>query len=351
MSSNSSSSSDYAASLTKLSTNINNYLSIILPSIGIPCNLISVFIFWRLRRNKSNMVFLGIFQSLVDAVLLLFVLLLFRSQYTIGFSISAQTDGLCKLLTFIRRYIYIASSWMHVLITFDRVIFVLFLYRNRFRFMINRIKLTAMIFTLLLILALLNIPNFFFYLEGSTCTSSDTIDLTTDIVSIIFRTYIPFILMIVFNLLLINKIFNKPKSKVNSKLSALNRREFQLTFSVMMFDAYFFFVNFPLSVYFIFSDVNTYSGALDNNKLFKAQYSLFSAITNNFAFFQQTFSFFLYFSFNKLFRSECIGFVGMLFGVKRQTPRFVTPFFIGSTIYPTRTVNTTKTANTIKTTY
>ena len=322
MSSNSSNSSDdYTTYLNNLSNTMNNYLSIILPSIGIPCNFISVLIFWRMGNNKSNMVFLGIFQSLVDAVLLFLVLIVFRSQYTIGISFFAQSDTICKLLTFIRRYIYVASSWMHVLITFDRVIFVLNLHQSRLRFMQNKLVLTGLIFVVLSILALLSMPNAFYYLDGttSTCTSSGAINITTDIVAILFRTYLPFTLMIIFNLIMIQKIFKS--SKVKGKQTAVARREYQLTFAVMAFDVYFFFVNFPLSCYFIFYDVNNYSGAMDNNPLFRAQYSLFNTVTSNFAFFQQTFSFVMYMIFNKLFRAEVLGLVGIVLRISSLANR------------------------------
>ena len=312
MSSNST--NNYAVYLSNLSNNLNNYLSIILPSIGIPCNLIAVFIFWRLRGNKSNLVFLGVFQSLVDTVLLLFVLIIFRSQFTIGVNIANQSDSICKFVTFIKRYIYIASSWMQVFITFDRVIFVLHRYENGFKFMKNKLILTALIFGLWFILGLFILPNVFFYLDpnSNTCTSSSSINIITDIVSIVFRLYLPFALMIIFNLIMVRKIFDDTRNKFN-KQTALSRKEFQLTFSVMAFDVYFFIVNFPVSIYYIFFDVNNYSGAVANNDVFKAQYTVVYVVTSDLTFFQQTFSFFMYLMFNKLFRGEVLKLVGLVF--------------------------------------
>ena len=302
--------SDYAAYLTKVSNDINTYLTYILPAIGIPCNLISVFIFWRLIRNKSNMVFLGIFQSIFDAILLLLVLLVFRSKYLFGINLVNQGDALCKVVTFLRRYIYIASSWMLVLITFDRVIFVLYRYEGRFKFMKNKLILTALIFALLVILALFNVPNFLFYSDAKlACVSPENIDLVTDIVSIIFRTFLPFALMIVSNLAMILKISKSSRNMFKNTTSS--RRELQLTFAVMAFNGFFLFVNIPFALYFIFSDVNSYSGAMDNNPLFKAQYALCNAVTSSFSFFQQTFSFFMYLIFNKLFRAEFFSLIGL----------------------------------------
>lgn len=313
------SSSDYAAYLylSKLSTNINNYLSIILPAIGIPCNLISIFIFWRLRKNKSNMVFLGIFQSLVDTILLFLVLIVFRSEFTIGLNVANQSNIICKLVIFIKRYIYIASSWMLVLITFDRVIFVLYRYENEFRFMKNKLILTALIFALLFILGLFNLPNVFFYTDKkSVCTSGSIINIVTDIVSIIFRTFLPFAFMVVFNLLMIQRIFKSSRNKF--KQTNLSRKEFQLTFAVMAFDCYFFIVNSPLSLFYILYDVNHYSGTIVNNTMFKAQYALANVLTSDFSFFQQTFSLFMHLIFNKLFRSELINFIRTMLGLKNR---------------------------------
>jgi hypothetical protein len=124
--------------------------------------------------------------------------------------------------------------------------------------------------------------------------------------------------MIVFNALMIRKIF---KSNANFKHTALSRRELKLTFAVMAFDIYFFAVNLPLMVFYVISDVNTYSGAMKNNPVFKAQFSqngLANIITINIALCQQTFAFFMHLIFNKLFVSEVLYLISRIAGNKNR---------------------------------
>lgn len=305
----------YIAYLNQLSSSINWYYNIISSSIGIPCNILSIFIFFRLMRNKTNMGFLGVWQCCIDLAMLLLFLLAFRSQ-TFGFSVPSTSDSACKFLTYMRRFILHASSWIPVVTTFDRFVFVFYGQNERFKFMKNKLILTVLILVLFSIITIMDIPNMLFYLNGKSCSGDFAVVVSSDIISICLRTYFPSALMIFFNLIMIHKIYKS--SKIIIKQTSNTRKEHQFTRAVIAFDSYFFLLNFPLSLFYIFSDINSYSGALDGDKLFAANYSLVGAIAGNISFCEQTLSFFMYLGFNKLFRHE----LGYLLGKYLRIPCF-----------------------------
>lgn len=269
----------YPAYLNKLSNDINWSFNIISSSIGIPCNLVSIVIYTRLMRNKTNMGFLGVWQCSIDLALLLFFLLLFRSSTTLGINLPGQTDSGCKFLTFLRRFILHASSWIPVVTTFDRFVFVFYSQDERFKFMHKKRMLTLLILVVFVVITILDIPNMLFYKSGSACVSDFPITVSSDIISICLRTYFPAILMVILNLVMIQKIYSSSKI-LSNRSSSVSRKEHQFTRAVIAFDSYFFILNFPLSLYYIFNDVNSYSGALKGD-LFVASYSLAGAIAGN----------------------------------------------------------------------
>lgn len=310
-------SESYIDNLNNISDDLHAYFNIISSSIGIPLNLISILIFVRLMRNKNNMGFLYTFQCSIDLLVLLFTLLLFRSTATFGTNLSAQNDTACKLLTFLRRFILHASSWLAVITTFDRFTFVLYGHGDRFRFLKSKRHLIYIILVIFVIIAILDIPNLFFYVTKSGLCSSDFFYLvSSDIISICLRTYFPFLLMLVFNIFMIRKISKNNRSNMLNQTTTLSRKETHFTVAVIAFDVYFFILNFPISLFYIFYDVNLYSGAFKGNALFHAYFSLANNVTADISFCEQTFSFFMYFFCNKLFRNELLSIVGRIFHIQ-----------------------------------
>ena len=310
--SSTSSSAAYAAYLNKVGNDIQFYFNLVQWSVGIPCNIFSIIIFARLLKNKTNMGFLYIWQCAIDLSLLLFFLFLFRSGTTMGFNLYLQSDSMCKFLQLLRRFILHASSWAPVLTTFDRFTFVLYGHADRFRFLKSKLHLTLIILAGFAVLTIVNIPNLNFYLnaKGTSCTADFTATISSDIISILMRTYIPFLLMIVFNILMIRKIFKN--NRTMAKQTNLAQKETHFTFAVIAYDIYFLVFNFPLSVFYIMYDINLYNGAIAGDAVFSASYNVFSFTAANFAFCVQTFSFFLYVAFNKLFLNEIFILLGKL---------------------------------------
>ena len=312
------SNSTYAQYLVKKSNEINNYCVIVQSAIGIPANLLSIVIFARLMRNKTNMGYLYMWQSVVDLCLLLCYLLLFQSAQTLGINLYILSNAWCKIITFLRRFILHASSRIAVFITFDRFIFVLYGHTERFKFMKKKRYLTLCIVSILFVIMVLDIPNLFFYISVN-CIADYEITVLSDIISIFLRTYIPFTLMILFNIVMVKKTFDKSRVAFKRSSTNLSRKEYQFTVAVIAYDIFFLILNFPRSIYFIMYDVNLYSGAFNGNPLFSANYSVLNAVTSNLATFVQTFSFVTYLAFNKLYRKEFLYLIGKLLHISSLT--------------------------------
>lgn len=310
----------YAQTLSKLSSDISSATSIISSAIGIPCNILSIIVFARLmmRNNKTNMGYLYIFQCSIDLIMLLFILLVHRSAQTFGVNFYLMSDTTCKLIIFSRRLIFQTSSWMTVLIAFDRFIFILYGHTDRFKFMKKRRNLAAIIFGVFIIISLANILNLFFYVSNSSCTSSNSIVVSSDIISILSRTYLPFIFTIVFNIFMVRKIVGRTnQARASLNQNSVNRKENYFTTAVIAYNIYFLVLSLPFSIYYVFYDANLYSGAFSagSDAVFRSSYALVNSITGSLSFFVQTFSFFTYLTFNKLFRSELVHIVRKLLGI------------------------------------
>ena len=310
----------YAQYLVKVSNDITSYCVIVQSAVGIPANLLSIFIFARLLKQKTNMGFLYIWQSIVDLCVLLCFIFFFRSAQTLGINLYVASDSWCKFITYIRRFILHASSWVAVFTTFDRFIFVLYGHSDRFKIMKQKRYLTLCLVSILTVILILDIPNLFFYVSGNACVADYVPNISSDMISIFTRTYIPFTLMILFNIVMIRQtfiharahkhhgaIYNHRQSHPKVAHSVhLTRKEYQFTVAVIAYDVFFLVFNFPMSLYYIFYDVNLYSGAFVGNPLFSASYTFVNAITSNLTPFVQTYSFLTYLAFNKLYRNEVL---------------------------------------------
>ena len=298
-------SSSEIAYYNSITNTFEYYFNIISTSIGIPTNLIAIIIFARLMRNKTNMGYLYIWQCTVDILVLLFFLFVARGTTTFGLNVYNQNDFTCKFFNFLRRFILHASSWISVLITFDRFTFVLYGHNNRFRFLKSKRNLAGIILTILTIIAISDIPNLYFNInQKGSCKAEFAAKFSADIISIFMRTYIPFGFMLIFNILMIRKIFKSKKLVVAFQSSGVSRKENHFTFAVIACNVYFLLINFPLSIFYIFYDINFYSGTFDVDLLLFNKYLFANAVFSDFSFLVQTLPFFMYFAFNKLFRNE-----------------------------------------------
>lgn len=306
-STNQTSSQSYEAYINTLNNQFVYYFVLSSSAIGIPGNLISMLVFIRImfKNPKINMGFLYTCQTAIDATVLIFTLLVFRgSTYLFGYLVLNYNLTYCRTFAFLRRFVLQASSWMVVIISFDRFTFVL--YESRFKFMRSKLNLSAIILGVMFLLAIADLENFFYYIDSATfkCTSSNTISVAADMVAVFFRTYIPLVLMLVFNILMINRIFKRKRSSMIIHNNAIKRKEHHFTIAVISCDVLFFLSKFPLSVFYILYDIDLYSGVFKKDSTLSVVYSFYLNIFVSISSFDQIFSIFMYFSFNKVFHKE-----------------------------------------------
>lgn len=312
-------STSLVAYLNRVAANFTYYDNIIYLSLGIPCNIINMVVFARLlfnRTNKTNMGFLGLCQSILDTTLLLYFSLVYRSSAFFGYNFSNINDPICRITNFIRRFLTCTSSWMQLVTTFDRFVYIMFGHGGRFSFMRKKRYLALIIAVVFLFLAVASINNLLYYYTNGVCTADSAILVASDMVMICLRIYVPLSLMIIFNGFMLKTVIKKRKTVF--KQSSMNRKEYLFTIAVMANDTVFFLLEFPLTVYFLFYDSNLFAGAFNNNALFTSIYGLIGSICKDLAFYQQTLPFFVYLTFNKLYRNELLNIVGKVVPIKRD---------------------------------
>jgi hypothetical protein len=308
----------YVNFINRIISQMSFYFAITILPVGILCDLFSLYIYTRPNLNKTNMGFLYLFQTLVDLLLMLHVMLLNRSRDLYGVTLTNVNEILCRLITFSRRYTVQISSWMNVVTCFDRFMFVYF--ASRARFMNKKLNLFLIISVTFAILMVINMHNFFYFLTpirstgpnqttiitGYSCTGHPTLMALGSYYSVFIRTLIPFSLMATMNILIIRRL-NSNKRKVNAaslNVPQLAKKEQVFTRVVLSLNAIFFLFNGPFAItvcidlmqgYFIKFPVTT-----------DATLNLISSAALNFSLSYQAVYCFINFMFNKVFKSEVL---------------------------------------------
>jgi hypothetical protein len=290
------------------------YFAATLHPIGIVLSCISLIIFSRPALNKTNMGYFYFWQTLVDIVLLLYIVFIIRSQLLFGYSLSNQHDALCKVIQLLRRFVLQASSWMSVFTTFDRFLYVY--YPTKFQFMKKKINITLIILCMFALLCAINSPNLLFYLDYSTnnsssvaltvlgsCRGAPVIQALTDLTSTVMRTWLPMLLMVTFDILIIRKMQSK-NVKLKGHKSSSQNKENHYTRNVILLNVLFFVFNGPVAVGFLVETLRNYSTLVVLSTYNRAVFDMYFQIASNFSFAYQSVSFFINLIINNLYRTE-----------------------------------------------
>ena len=195
------------------------------------------------------------------------------SKILFSYNLTILDVSACKIIIFARRSIRQISSWIEVLITFDRLIYINF--SARFKLNQNKIFLLEIIALIIIILCVIGIENFFYYIKANqtvisldanytqnitrldlACTASKDILLASDLVAIILRTFLPITLMVILNVILVKSVISvKSKMVISNSNNKSTRNQLQFTFVVIAMDAYFLILNLPVSVIYILRNV------------------------------------------------------------------------------------------------
>ena len=229
---------EYIAYLNSLANSINLYFSMIAIPIGLVLNLLTIITFSRQKlRVSSTMSIFYISLAIYDCLSLGNSILFVQMLPSLGVKIVNFSELLCKLGNVWRKIATQCPSWVQLIMTFDR--FRCVVYPHRFKFLEDKRKLIALLVSLFFVIFLINSAYlaYYIYLKPTTktlfdpntntsinkttfslsCTASADLALITDITNVIMRSYLPFSLMLIFNISMTKRFLASKKNSLRNK--------------------------------------------------------------------------------------------------------------------------------------
>jgi hypothetical protein len=271
------------------------------------------------------------FLSMLASIFTMFVL---SSKTLIGYDLSIISNTSCVLVSFFRRVIREAPCWVDVLITIDR--YLLICYNNKIQFMTKRKNLIFILLLILVVLIVKSVETFYYQLNytfkvvnGSntssqivstiSCTSSKANLLLTNMLTALFRSIIPSIIMIVLSWFLVKKVHEKQNNmkKIHQNFNHTNsekkgnKKETIFTACIISMNTLFVLLNFPYAIMNVYKTIClNYIQIQDplTVSIVKNVYTLAFDLAN--LYYSTMFFSFIYF--NKLFYKEIL----IVFGLK-----------------------------------
>ena len=308
-------------SLTIKDIDFNFFMIMIIFPIGLVLNGLQLYVFSKKELNlKTNMGSMHALLSFFNVTAIIFSILLTQLLPFLGIKIKTYTNFGCKFLSFIQRVSLDIPSFQQVLITFQFYISIKF--PMKFIAMQNSKKQYLFIILGMLIFAVAENIEYFFYeltltytnlttanstMNGTqlsynyVCYASFYLILGSGISSLIFRNFLPFIMMLIFNILIINHIYQN-HLKLNRTYRARGHKHFFI--SIMTINLIFFILYLPWSIAQIivfvqyFFTANTATQTIDTGVIF------FYNVGWSVSYLNYIFPFFVYIQFNRLFRKE-----------------------------------------------
>lgn len=296
--------------------NLNLYFSILIIGPGIILNILTAIVFRRKPFRNTNLGFFYTGLAIVDAISLSIGFSLFF-PLSLGRDITTYHEILCKSINYFRRYFIKLSSWFEVLISFDRIVSVKF--NNKIALFKSRKNLWMMVGVLCIFLSIIFSADAIYFIASSqTSTSNSTAIQTTysckstfvaafisDTISTIFRTIIPFIIMLSTNIIILRDLFHsKSKLRKSSSNSSKSNRERQFTFTVLSLNVIFLITQIPLSIVQLSQNVFKYLP--DASPQLLSDLNLYSNIAFMIVYTFQSMQFVINIVFNRLFRNEVL---------------------------------------------
>jgi hypothetical protein len=302
--------------MEKLSIAINFYFSSVVVPLGILLNIFALVIFSRESlSNKHHMRVMYLSLAIFDTMALTNSIFFIQLLPSLDINLDEYSDFSCKLVTTWRRTVIQTPSWIQVIITFDR--FRLIFLNKKFNFMEKIRNIRLMMFGVFFLLLLINSGHLAYYLSinnqndmlsetnqtSVSCTATPILLNITDVMNVILRSYLPFLIMLACNILLTRELIRSKKKMLKSDSF---RREYNFTFTVIGMNIFFFILYTPWSVYYILNRI--YNSSTPNlSQVIIERINLLRSISFSFAYLNNASVFVVNAIFNKLFRKELFG--------------------------------------------
>ena len=314
--------------LQNITNRTDFYYSAIVIPIGVFLNLATIYIFSQsscaTRKNAIiNLLYIGL--SIYDILALFNSILFAQLLPSLGIYLVNYSTATCIGLNWWRKIVVQAPSWVQVIITFERFFSVV--YPNRFDLFKSKRNVVLILISVFFSLTLVNIGHAWYYTAiitqnqtilyskygdkithhsiddlSSICTSSKASSLSTDIINVLFRFLIPFIIMIVLNVLLSKHLY-KSKKRIATKNRSF-KHERNHTFTVVGFNVLFFVLNLPWAVYYVLSHIQTSDIVVFDAAIDTAILGLINSFAFSIFYLNNLSLFFLNMIFNTVFRKQ-----------------------------------------------
>jgi hypothetical protein len=326
----------------KISRLYLHFIVVFVP-FGILFNSLAGAIFCRPKLKSNSICFLYVTLIICDTFSLIWSFVVYKYLPTIGIDFSIYSKSACSLFVLLSRVAQHAPAFIQVFITLNQYIRVKYPLK-KVKYFSKKKYLLVEVMLIYMLVAIANVENVFRRLQVSSeinatadpkstsnsanasfskaCIASSRVSISADLVSSMMRTFIPFTIMLVLNLLMIRTLrlskLSLKRSNLQPRLSTSNsastanysisfRRERILAVNLVMLNLIFFLFNFPLSITYILTNLFKYYYKLSNStSSFMSELNYIHSIANSLAYVYCSMSFFTNLAFNSLFRKEIV---------------------------------------------
>lgn len=278
-------------------------------------NIVTITVFMRKKFTENHMGLYNIVIGIVDNLIIFLNFLLYYPDSQ-NETIALKSNFLCSFIYYITRTFSSFYSWLLVMVSFDRALHVMFPYR--FKFMKNRKIILSIMAFLFLANVAVYAPNTYLSLNitmeylnetnrtviAKSCGSTPQIEFLIDTLRILSRIVIPFILVSIFDSLLIyNLIKSKKKVKANSSL----RREYNFSKTIALMCLFFVLSLTPLMIVLLLMNVykDEMNRSLRTNTILDSAKGIALVVTT----YNYLTQFLINLKFSALFREELLSFL------------------------------------------
>ena len=292
---------------------VSLYGSVLVHPFGLISNAFSIVIFSRKKFWENTMGYYNIILSIDNNIVIAVNFIMsFSSGY--GNDILLWSSFNCAFLFFVSRVSVSFSSWLNVMVSLDRMLFIIF--PNRFLLLRKKKILTMIISVIFILLFAINSPNFYLYVSKTysytnasnistvTCGPPKNLEVLVDMIRILTRALIPFVLIIVINSFLIYKLI---KTKSRFRHNVASKREYKFAYSISALSVFFIVSLTPFVLTLLLLTFMSQAN-LKNTKAYLVT-TLCYGISVGLTTYNYCFVFLINLRFNSLFRDETVKFL------------------------------------------
>ena len=253
---------NFVSNINSIITYLIYYFSVYIVNFGIIVNILNIMVFSNPRVRKGQTGTYNILISFFNILSLVFFQLNVLAPAIGMQDLKLQSNFACFSISYFTRVFSQMSTWITILATLDRVIMIS--KENRFKFFNDKKFLIWIILALFFFLSAVNVPNLFVELSTysveklktnqtityTVCKSNNLVSSLRSFAQAIFRSLLPVILAIFFNIVLLKKLARN-RDLLNENLKF--RREFRFSYIIVFLNFFSIAALLPLlfiAIYF-----------------------------------------------------------------------------------------------------